>query len=147
VAVIALVRLVRSECGLGRLRRVISGSLSLAFVTIPDALIGTPFPQRSPPWLIHRRSFRWLEASPCKATPEGLSPQRLDYRPKLRVLSGKLLIGRTRIDRHHTIITNSLPRSTNHADDLTSYRLWMLTRPRLPPTTTAAISRIIDRKR
>jgi hypothetical protein len=86
------------------------------------ALIGTPFPQRSPPWLIHRRSLRWLEASPCKATPEGLRPQRLDYRPKLRVLTGKLLIGRTRIDRHHTIITNSLPRSTNDADDLTSCR-------------------------
>jgi hypothetical protein len=52
-----------------------------------------------------------------------LSLQRLDHRPKLRVLSGKLLIRRTRIDRHHTIINNSLPSSTNHAEDLTSYVL------------------------
>jgi hypothetical protein len=43
-----------------------------------------------------------------------LSPQ------PLRVLSGKLLIGRTRIDRHHIVINNSLPRSANHAGDLTS---------------------------
>jgi hypothetical protein len=51
-----------------------------------------------------------------------LSLQRLDHRPMLRVLSGKLLIRRTRIDRHHTIINNLLPNSTNHAEDLTSYR-------------------------
>ena len=33
-----------------------------------------------------------------------LNLQRLDHRPKLRVLSGKLLIGRTPIIRHHTMI-------------------------------------------
>src|SRR5215211_5757844 len=33
----------------------------------------------------------------------------------------QFLIGPTSIGGHHTIINNSLPRSTNHADDLTSY--------------------------
>jgi hypothetical protein len=50
-----------------------------------------------------------------------LSLQRLRHRPKLRILGGKLLTGRTRINRRHTIINNSLPKSTNHAEDLTSY--------------------------
>jgi hypothetical protein len=50
-----------------------------------------------------------------------LDPQHLHHRPKLHVLSGKLLVGRTRIGTHHTIINNSLPRSTNHAEDLISY--------------------------
>jgi hypothetical protein len=49
-------------------------------------------------------------------------PQLRDGRPQHRVLRGKVIIGPATIVRHHTIINNSLPTSTNHADDLTSYK-------------------------
>lgn len=40
----------------------------------PDALYRTPFPQRSPPRPLSRRSLRWFGASPCTSDSEGPTP-------------------------------------------------------------------------
>src|SRR5215218_9962022 len=45
----------------------------------PDAS-RAPFPQRSPPRLIHRRSLRWFGTSPCRAIPEGHPPSPVQHR-------------------------------------------------------------------
>jgi hypothetical protein len=39
-----------------------------------------PFPQRSPPRLIHQSSLRWFGISPCRATPEGQPPSPAPHR-------------------------------------------------------------------
>src|SRR6266545_8364637 len=64
----------------------------------------------------------------CEFRPTGQptqqpEPATLHHCPKLRVLSGKLLTGRTGTSGHHTIISDSARRSTSHADDPTSYNL------------------------
>jgi hypothetical protein len=38
------------------------------------------FPQRSPQTALNRRSLRWFEASPCRATPEDLPPSLAQHR-------------------------------------------------------------------
>ena len=77
----------------------------------------------------HRRVLAVLRQLPPQLSD--LGPQHLDHRPKLRVLRGNVLIGRTSVGGHHTIINNSLPRSTNHADGLTSYHAVALVRARV----------------
>src|SRR5579862_7190451 len=46
----------------------------------PDAITAAPFPQRSPRTALNRRSLRWFEASPCRATPEDLPPSPAQHR-------------------------------------------------------------------
>jgi hypothetical protein len=51
----------------------------------------TPFPQRSPPRLIHRRSLRWFATSPCRAVAEGPPPSPMQHRiRRLRLLHRNL---------------------------------------------------------
>jgi hypothetical protein len=46
----------------------------------PDAIIAAPFPQRSPRTALNRRSLRWFEASPRRATPKDLPPSPAQHR-------------------------------------------------------------------
>jgi hypothetical protein len=48
----------------------------------------------------------------CRRNSGNLSPQHIDHRPELRVLRSNLLIGRTSIGRHPTMI-NRKPRKIN----------------------------------
>jgi hypothetical protein len=53
--------------------------------------------------------LRRIPAVPPHLPPQlgNLSPQHIDHRPELRVLRGNLLIGRTSIGKHHTMINKS----------------------------------------
>ena len=91
---------------------------------LPARLASTPTPQRPRCRLGKRRVRRRRLRRVLRVLPQpggqlsNLSPQRLDHHPKLRVLGGKLLIGRTRISGHHTMVDNPARRSTSHAEDL-----------------------------
>jgi hypothetical protein len=43
----------------------------------------------------------------CRRNSATSPPQHIDHRPELRVLRGNLLIGRTSIGRHRTMINKS----------------------------------------
>ena len=94
---------------------------------LPARLASTPTPQRPRRRLGKRRVRRRRLRRVLRVLPQpggqlsNLSPQRLDHHPKLRVLGGKLLIGRTRISGHHTMVDNPARRSTSHAEDPTSH--------------------------
>src|SRR5512132_1877256 len=47
---------------------------------LPPDTSRAPFPQRSPPRLIHQSSLRWFGTSPCRAIPEGPPPSPAQHR-------------------------------------------------------------------
>ena len=66
------------------LRFITTRQQRFAFARLPDPhLTRSPprlFPQRSPRTALNRRSLRWFEASPCRATPEDLPPSLAQHR-------------------------------------------------------------------
>jgi hypothetical protein len=66
------------------LRFITTRQQRFAFARLPDPhLTRSPprlFPQRSPRTALNRRSLRWFEASPCRATPEDLPPSPAQHR-------------------------------------------------------------------
>ncbi len=53
---------------------------------LPDALSRTPFPQRSPPRPLCRRSSRWFGTSSCEAAPGDLPPSPAQHHFRLSYL-------------------------------------------------------------
>ena len=80
-----------------------------------------------------RRILGLQRIQPCSQTGD-LRLQRRDQLPKLRVLRGQLLAGRTWIGRHHTMIRSRRRRSTRHAHQATeTSQITSVTRePRIP---------------
>jgi hypothetical protein len=54
------------------------------------------FPQRSPRTALNRRSLRWFEASPCRATPEDLPPSLTQHRIRWLYISASFSVRGTR---------------------------------------------------
>jgi len=105
--------------------------------SLPTGLTPGPAPQRPRRRLGKRRIQRWrLRKIPTVLPPpppqlgvlrfQHIQPrcQPLHQRPQLTVFHGKVLITRTSVSNHHTMISAMTTRSTSHADtDLTSYDL------------------------
>jgi hypothetical protein len=79
------------------LRKLTTRQQRFAFARLPDLHLtrSSPrlFPQRSPRTALNRRSLRWFEASPCRATSEDLPPSPAQHR--IRWLLHRTLLQRS----------------------------------------------------